>query len=739
MMPIKKKALMPPGLLGLLAVVISTAVAFTADAQVQDCARGARGVIARFAGAEVAASVKIEEIPCTPDGRLVYEIADNGRTIRGSSPTAVCRAFYDNAKSKNAAIATWSGNRFDAAAAFAPSPDVRVEAPVRYFQALNVVTFGYSTPFWSETRWMEELDWMALHGINMSLATIADEEIAFRVLRRFGVPEEKIEAWFVGPAHLPWFRMGNISGYPDRLPRQWRERSVRLQHAVLSRMRELGIEPIVHGFAGFVPEALREVRDGVKLKEVRWDAYHAWFLSPDQPIFREIARVWVEEWEKEFGKTKYFLADSFNELKFPWADEQEIRTCLAHCAENIFGGIRDADPDAAWAIQGWMFVEDADSWTAERYRALTDGIPDDAMLVLDLAVDYSLHYGKGNWNWARFDGFGGKSWIWSVIPNMGGANDFGSGPLEFYANGRDIALASSTRGNLAGFGTAPEGVECMEPVFELLYDSYWRPEGAAKIDLRDWFRRWSFCRYGACPPALERAWDAFLRGPWSKFHDHPRFRWQSSPAESRWKTCTGEKKSKGRPSAGGSAYWGEISDEEMALREEGAAAMREAAEDPALAASPLFRYDLAEYTSLVDGYRIDRLLYAEQYEREALNTARALELRRQIREGLLDIDARLRGHPLFDMRRWEKMARNSAEGDASLADLYAKNARRIVTVWGPPVNDYAARMWSGLVKDFYLGRLDAWWCQWDNGLPATVIDFERGYVEHGASVGSCGE
>ena len=162
MMPIKKKALMPPGLLGPLAAVVSAAVAFTADAQVQDCARGARGVIARFAGAEVAASVKIEEIPCTPDGRLVYEIADNGRTICGSSPTAVCRAFYDNAKSKNAAIATWSGNRFDAAAAFAPSPDVRVEAPVRCFQALNVVTFGYSTPFWSETRWMEELDWMAL-------------------------------------------------------------------------------------------------------------------------------------------------------------------------------------------------------------------------------------------------------------------------------------------------------------------------------------------------------------------------------------------------------------------------------------------------------------------------------------------------------------------------------------------------------------------------------------------------
>lgn len=198
----------------------------------------ARDVIARWAGRGVAAALGIERIPALADGRPVYEIADGGRTLRGSSPVAVCRAFYDNAKAKSAGIVTWSGRRFDAAAAFVPSREVRVEAPVRFFQALNVVTFGYSTPFWSEARWMEELDWMALHGVNMSLATIADEEIAFRVLRRFGVPEEKIEAWFPGPAHLPWFRMGNLSGYPDRLPKAWRERSVRLAgHPTLDMRR----------------------------------------------------------------------------------------------------------------------------------------------------------------------------------------------------------------------------------------------------------------------------------------------------------------------------------------------------------------------------------------------------------------------------------------------------------------------------------------------------------------------
>jgi alpha-N-acetylglucosaminidase len=37
--------------------------------------------------------------------------------------------------------------------------------------------------------------------------------------------------------------------------------------------------------------------------------------------------------------------------------------------------------------------------------------------------------------------------------------------------------------------------------------------------------------------------------------------------------------------------------------------------------------------------------------------------------------------------------------------LYEENARLQVTVWGGPLLfDYASKMWSGLVRDFYAGR-----------------------------------
>ena len=45
------------------------------------------------------------------------------------------------------------------------------------------------------------------------------------------------------------------------------------------------------------------------------------------------------------------------------------------------------------------------------------------------------------------------------------------------------------------------------------------------------------------------------------------------------------------------------------------------------------------------------------------------------------------------------------EGDEKLADYYETDARRIITVWAPGLGDYAARVWSGLVANYYLPRL----------------------------------
>ena len=45
-------------------------------------------------------------------------------------------------------------------------------------------------------RWEQEIDWMALHGINMPLALVGYEAILARVWQKMGLTEEEINSYF---------------------------------------------------------------------------------------------------------------------------------------------------------------------------------------------------------------------------------------------------------------------------------------------------------------------------------------------------------------------------------------------------------------------------------------------------------------------------------------------------------------------------------------------------------------
>ena len=677
----------------------------SATSLASDKIAAARGVIARFAGEKVASELKLGIIPAD-EGRPVYEIADNGRTIRGSSPVAIAKGFYANCREKHAGIRTWTGKRFDAQAAFAPSEPTRIVSPYLYSQYFNVVTYGYSLVYWDEARWMEELDWMALHGVNMALSTIAAEEIAARVWKRYGLTDAEIDDFLCGPAFLPWFRMGNLSHHPDKMPMAWRKRSVRLQHAVLDRMRALGIEPIAPGFAGFLPESFKRIRPEAHLRKMGWLAtgFNNNFLSPDQPLFREIAKAYVEEWEKEFGKCKFYLADSFNEMQLPWKTEPEILKGLADCGRNISGGIRDANPDAVWTLQGWVFVVDAGTWTPERFAAMQSGVAKDAMMTIDLAVDY-MHYTAKQWfdpvskmNWNKFPKFGGQPWMWSAIPNMGGDSIMG-GVLDFYANGHLAALASPNRGQLIGHGMAPEGIENNEMLFELLAEGAWRTD---YLTVRTWLREYSLSRYGKCPDKLMEYWDELLAGPYSTFLDHPTPNWQKVCSDNPFNTS---------PDFGFFTRKCDI----PACWARAIAALDACKAE--LGDNELYRHDRAEAFSMWGAYAAD--------------AAFAKDDRDGVRRILREMDAALKGHPYADVRHWLAKARAAAEGDARLADYYESDARRLITVWGKCLGDYSARVWSGLIGTYYLGRLETYWKEKDAGRdPAAAVKaFNESFVE----------
>lgn len=467
-------------------------------------------------------------------------------------------------------------------------------------------------------------------------------------------------------------------------------------------MRSLGMKPICPGFPGFIPEAFKRIYPNLNIVETHWGgAFHNWMISPTEPLFAKISEAFIREWEKEFGKCEYYLVDSFNEMDIPFPEKGNPARydMAATYGEKVYNAIKKANKNAVWVMQGWMFGYQRHIWDYETLGALVSRVPDEKMLLLDLAVDYNKHFWHSEVNWEYYKGFYNKQWVYSVIPNMGGKVGM-TGVLDFYANGHLEALASANRGNLVAHGLAPEGIENNEVLYELVTDAGWSNR---HIDVREWLRQYSMNRYGAAPEQLMTAWDYLMKSVYGSFTDHPRFNWQLRP---------------------GSVKNGSINMNADYFR--GLESFIAASDK--LKDSPYFLTDLCEMTAHYLGGKAELLTKLIDQEYLLGDTLKARFLQSRFETLMLGMDRILSWHPTLRLDRWLSFAKKSARTDAQRKQ-YEINARRIVTVWGPPVDDYAARIWSGLIGNYYLGRWKEYYRGRESGEPVNLAEWERRWVE----------
>lgn len=668
----------------------------------------AKAIIDRFTGGQM--RVKVQLTLPQDDGHDRYSYALQGKTlvIQASDGVAACRAFYDYAKSKGAGIASWSGNRF-ALPVDLSTPSRSVTSPYRHHQYFNVVTYGYTAPFWDEARWDQELDWMALHGIDMPLLLIAQEQVYREVFLDMGLTPEEIDAWEVGPAHLPWMRMGNLSGntFDGPLGTDWNERQVRLCRHVIQRMRRLGMKPICPAFGGFVPKDFVKHYEGT-IDYTGWDWVpqdtRNYRLNPGSQAFAEVGTRFIRKWEEKFGKCQYYLSDSFNEMEIP-----QDHALMTSYGDAIYRSIHDANPDAVWAMQGWTVGFQRSSWGNGIFESLVKNVPNDKFLLLDMATDYNRTWWGSSYNWDHYDGFYGKQWVWSVIPNMGGKTAL-TGVIDYYANGRLDAQRSPNRGNLTGYGIAAEGVENNEILYELITDGGW--VGATdSIDVTAWLQNYARCRYGACTPQDQAYHDALRASVYNSFRDHPQFAWQV------------RNNIIGRGSV-------QLNDTYYQAVEQ----LFADAQTLKSRTSSLYRNDLIEAAALYVSGKIEVVSSNIRRAVEADDRALANDLLTALQSLMLRLDRSLTAHPLYNIEVWEAQAMKVATSEAD-KKRNAVNARRIVSVWygdhrkDEPVNDYACRIWAGLIRDYYLPRLVGTWNRRINGTPFDQIAFENSFVQ----------
>eukprot|EP00485_Elphidium_margaritaceum_P024243 CAMPEP_0202711378 /NCGR_PEP_ID=MMETSP1385-20130828/23201_1 /ASSEMBLY_ACC=CAM_ASM_000861 /TAXON_ID=933848 /ORGANISM="Elphidium margaritaceum" /LENGTH=143 /DNA_ID=CAMNT_0049371105 /DNA_START=66 /DNA_END=493 /DNA_ORIENTATION=- len=127
--------------------------------------------------------------------------------------------------------------------------------------------------FWTWTQWEPHLDWMAMNNVNLLLLPSLNELIEYVLYtKHFKLSHDDLATYFVGPAFLAWFRMGNLKGWPPRyhasgrkpkrvlsLSKHWFDQQLMLVKRIMARCNEFGIEIILSSFSGNVPEKLLDL------------------------------------------------------------------------------------------------------------------------------------------------------------------------------------------------------------------------------------------------------------------------------------------------------------------------------------------------------------------------------------------------------------------------------------------------------------------------------------------------
>jgi alpha-N-acetylglucosaminidase len=643
------------------------AVIMSAGAAAEDTASAARALIARVIP-EAAAHFAVEVIPAE-NGNDVFEIQQQAGKIilRGSTGVAVASALNHYLEKYCNASVSLRGSQLELPEPLPGVPEkIRITTPFRYRYCLNYCCFSYSLAWYDWPQWERLIDWMALHGVNMPLAITGQEAVWLAVARRFGLDCADLKDFLPGPAWLPFGWMGCLDGWGGPLPESWIESHRQLQTRILERERALGMTPVLQGFTGHVPSAIRETfPDTAFLQLPGWSGFEGtWIIDPAEPLFTQFGKAFLEEQTRLFGTDHLYAADTFIEVSPPARDP----AFLDAMGKAVYNSMNKADSDARWVMQGWIFVHNRDYWKPPQIEAYLKSVPRGRLLCLDL-------YCETQPAWILTEAFQGNPWLWCIIQDFGDVVSLHGG-LPQIAHGLRMATGSPS---LAGAGFMMEGLGYNPVVQSLMSSLFWNPD---EQDLEAWITDYAASRYGRRLPGAESAWRRLLDTVYSEAgRTHALICW--------------------RPSAGidTARMTGNPGGLLQALPR-----LLQCAEEQGH--KETYQYDVvnitrellsnlaaARYTDIMTAYR------AGAYPAFTAARAEFLQLLADMDELLAAQEGFLLGRWIEDAKRW-----GANEEERRLLEW---NARTLITLWGPPdglPHDYANKQWAGLIKDFYLPR-----------------------------------
>lgn len=606
---------------------------------------------------------------------LYYE---NGKIVlEGNNGVSVASALNYYLKNYCGWHYTWCGKNTDLPEVLPqPSGKVTKVSPYKYRYYFNYCTFNYSMSWWDFDRWQQEVDFMALNGINMPLALTGQNSVWQNVYRRLGFSNEQLESFFSGPAYFNWFWMGNIDGWGGPLPQSFIDKHEDLQKKILFAERSLGMTPILPAFTGHVPPAFTEMFPEAKVRKTSWVEFpEVTILDPEEKHFTEIGKMFLEEQTKLYGTNHFYTADTFNENRPPTNDS----LFLSGISDKVYNSMCEVDPEAVWVMQGWLFYHHREFWGDHEIKSLLSSVPDDKMLILDL---WSERYPV----WNRTNAYYGKPWIWCMLHNFG-KNIVFSGNAENVEKGPYKALHDTNSGKMQGIGLTMEGIEQNPAIYALMLENVWRD---SEIDEDEFIHSYFGNRYGIEDPEAIAAWKIIF----------------NTAYENTVNNGGQESIICGRPSfsnnTGGAINTKFHYDPKDLVK----AWEHLISSADALKGRDGYRYDLVDLTrQVLADYALT--LHAEVSEKySSRDIAGFKDASTKFISLIEDMDTLLATRDEFLLGKWLEEAKAMGETPEEKA-LYEKNARNLISLWGGKdcrIRDYACKQWSGMMNGFYRKR-----------------------------------
>ena len=581
----------------------------------------------------------------------------------------------------------------------------RHETDLKLRYNFNYCTFSYTMAFWDWNRWQKEIDWMALHGINMPLAAVGTECVWRNMLLKLGYTEEEVGKFIAGPAFLAWWEMNNLEGWGGPLPLDWYKQQETLQKKILARMKEMGMKPVLPGYCGMVPHDAKQ-KLGLNVTDAgRWNSYQRPAnLSPTDSRFAEIADLYYKELTRLYGKSDYYSMDPFHE------SGNDAAVDYGKAGEALMSAMKRANPHAIWVVQGWnenprpqmianlkvgdLLVLDLFSESRQNFEDFCTGENTSGTEKKDSGTSKKEGiYGKHQWLFCLLENFGGNVGLHGRMDQL--LNNFylatGKKDTPKQENSSLLTLHSS----LKGWGFTMEGSENNPVMFELMSELPWRAE---KITKEDWIREYCYARYGVHDATIEKAWTLLAQS----IYNCPKGNIQQGTHESIF--CA-------RPSQ--NCYqvstWSLMSNYyDPEDTRQAAILLTSVAEK--YRGNNNFEYDLVDICrqALADQGRKQYLKTMADYKSFSRQDFKK-DSDRFLKMILLQ-DKLLGTRPEFRVGRWIEEARSLGK-TAEEKDLYEWNARVQITTWGNRIcadngglHDYGHKEWQGLLKDFYYLR-----------------------------------